>query len=485
MNARRLGLRIQILLSLAIVLAVAFLPLFFAVSKMSRSTLNNLREKDARSLARAIAAHVGDHVERGGIASIDSVLHSHIGAGGALAIGVYDANGVFSLGRGEDSRIAQLRVRTIEARESVEASLDHVEVIIPKGAFVILVEVPTSDTTSLSIPLVRLFALYMGLFGFLLLVFLYIVLTRLIVRPIDRLEQITSRIALGSRSLDWNHPIRASGARELRQLATSIQRMTETLLAKEEAMQRKIDELSAAKGALSRTETQLAGSERLASVGRLAAGVAHEIGNPIAAILGMEELLLEGGLEPKEERDFLERMKKETERVHVVLKDLLDFARQGDTSRTEPAMANVQDIAEDVFALVRPQRDFKQFVLACEVPRDLHLAIPSSKLTQVFLNLVLNAGHAMIHAKVGTGVRIAARVSGSVATIYVEDDGPGIPSELGGDVFEPFFTTKDVGEGTGLGLSVCRGIVQTYGGTIRLENPGAKGCRFEITLPIA
>jgi hypothetical protein len=221
----------------------------------------------------------------------------------------------------------------------------------------------------------------------------------------------------------------------------------------------------------------------MASVGRLAAGVAHEIGNPIAALLGLEELLLDGDVDAETQRDFVRRMKKETERISGVLRDLLDFARpeQGAAAgaNERDAAAPVGDVAKDVAALVRPQKDFKHKKLDIDVqPADLRVRLAPSRLTQVLLNLVLNASAA-------TRVIVRARAEGKSARIEVEDNGPGIPADAAERVFEPFFTTKQPGEGTGLGLSVCRGLVESAGGTIAVDTTHAPGARLVLTLPLA
>ena len=132
--------------------------------------------------------------------------------------------------------------------------------------------------------------------------------------------------------------------------------MTARLRAAEEAMRAKVDELERAGRELRAAQDQLVRSERLASVGRLAAGLAHEIGNPIAAVLGFQELLLAGGLDAAEQRDFLERMKRETERVHRVLRDLLDFARPMARSEAAEAPGSVAQAIDDVIALFTRRR---------------------------------------------------------------------------------------------------------------------------------
>src|SRR5262249_10548220 len=153
---------------------------------------------------------------------------------------------------------------------------------------VVVARLRTDDDPDRATPLVRLVALYMTTFALALLVFAYFALTRLIVRPLDRLVNAADRVASGARALD----VPRTGARELVNLGASVKQMVERLSAEEANLRAKVGELTRASERLTVARAQLARSERLASVGRLAAGIGHEIGNPIAALMGMQELLL-------------------------------------------------------------------------------------------------------------------------------------------------------------------------------------------------
>jgi signal transduction histidine kinase len=259
--------------------------------------------------------------------------------------------------------------------------------------------------------------------------------------------------------------------------------MAETLISEEATLILKVEELT-------QTQAQLVRSERMASVGRLAAGVAHEIGNPIAALMGMQDLLIEGELPPETQRDFLQRMRRETQRIHTVVRDLLDFARpEGKPSGDggPPPAAEVRAAAADVASLVKTQKDFHDVRVDVEVAGALRVALPQGQLTQVLLNLLLNAGAAIRSANRAQGrvtVRARDETAGRVR-IEVEDDGPGVAADVRDRVFEPFVTTKDVGEGTGLGLAVCRGVVEAAGGEIGLDASYSGGARFYVLLPAA
>ncbi len=334
-------------------------------------------------------------------------------------------------------------------------------------------------------PLVRLVALYMVVFALALLVFAYFSLTRLIVRPIDELVEAADRVASGARTLR----VPRTGPRELVELSLSVQSMAERLIAEEAALILKVEELTDTTTRLSRTQAQLVRSERMASVGRLSAGLAHEIGNPIAALIGLEDLLLDGDLPPEQHRDFLQRMRRETERIHMIIRDLLDFARPEEPGRSgdlePPARADVGRVVDDVVALARPQKHFRGVAIDTEVAGDLAAAIGASRLTQVLLNLLLNAGAALAAAPPESGrVRLRAfAIDGPRVRIEIDDNGPGVAGKVRDRLFEPFVTTKEVGQGTGLGLAVCRGLVESAGGEIGLDPAFEGGARFYVVLP--
>jgi len=333
-----------------------------------------------------------------------------------------------------------------------------------------------------SAPLIRLLALYMGIFALGLLVFMYIAMTRLVVDPVERLSRAAARVADGARKLE----VPRGGARELAELGTSLSQMTERLRADEERLRAKIDEATRYAKELEQAQARLVRSERLASVGRLAAGLAHEIGNPIAAILGFEELLLAGGLDEADQQDFLKRMKRETERIHRILRDLLDFARPATSLQqagAADAAGSVRQAIDTAKALLGPQKALRDVEMHVEIQDDLPLVtLSEEQLVQVLLNLLLNAADAVPSSSGRIDIR-ATRTDAGVR-VEVEDNGSGIAPEIRDRLFEPFTTTKEIGKGTGLGLAVCRGLLEGAGGTIVAED-GRVGAKFVFTLPLA
>lgn len=485
----QLGLRLQIVLALAGLMLLAFVPLFFAVASLTRATVLDAREQAARALGRAIALQVSDARARGGLAAVKQTLGTIVESGDVDAACVFPSDDSRALCVGSDIDANAMRSRASPRTESsgfVRGRTGRaLEVVTHNGDLTIVARLRLDDAADRAKPLVRLVALYMVTFGLALLVFAYFFLTRLIVRPVEQLVEAADRVANGARTLR----VPRSGARELINLAASVQAMAERLIREEAALILKVEELTETTTRLTQTQAQLVRSERMASVGRLAAGVAHEIGNPIAALIGMQDLLLDGQLPPETQVDFLGRMRRETERIHAVVRDLLDFARPEGNLAPEGnalATAGVRAVVEDVIDLVRPQKPFHTVDIQTDVEASLHVALPAPRLTQVLLNIVLNAGAATASMhRAGGRVSIRARSVHGRVRIEVEDNGPGIAPELRDRLFEPFATTKGVGEGTGLGLAVCRGLVESAGGEVGVDSSYRDGARFYVELPAA
>lgn len=477
----RAGLRLRLLLLLGGLLLVAFVPLFFAVATYTSLTLQKLRESHARSLGRAVAGHVAAAGRGRSDEELMPLLRSQIGAEGLEAIGVYDRDGKPVARIGEPATVALLPTNARPDREgTADVNTPHgrgLAVLVPNADGVVVAIVRTDDDSAHTTPLLRLLALYTTLVGLALLTATYFALTRLIVRPLDALAHAAERVANGARRL----AVPRTPVRELGELGQSLNTMTERLIAEEDKLRKKVDEVEHATQRLKETQKQLVRSERLASVGRLAAGLAHEIGNPIAALIGLEDLLLAGGLEPAEQKDFLQRMRRETERVHRILRDLLAFARPSSEEHESRHPGDVEAAVHDTAALVMPHPALRDVDLALDVHADLpQVTLSREQLVQVLLNLVLNAADA-----VGPGghIRIEAATATAGVRLTVTDDGPGVAAEVQGRLFEPFVTTKEVGKGTGLGLAVCRGLIEAAGGTIDLDTSVTRGACFVVELP--
>ncbi|MBK8253811.1 MAG: two-component sensor histidine kinase [Polyangiaceae bacterium] len=484
----RLGIRLQLLLALGALLVLAFVPLYFAVAQLTQASLRAARTDAAISLGKAVAGHVAEAAVHRAPVELPTLLQTQLGVGGVSAIGIYGANGELTHSVNEspgDSPLPRKISQGVERTLSMGRAA--VLVLVPRERATVGVLVRTDSQPSLGAPLRRIVALYTGIFGLALLVFAYFAITRLVVRPVVELSSAARLVREGGRRFE----VTGRGPAEIVDLSHSISQMTERLRVEEEQLRAKIAEVEKVARNLTEAQQSLIRSERLASVGRLAAGLAHEIGNPLSSILGFQDLLAMGGLSPEEERDFLHRMKRETERIHKVLRDLLDFARPASRSGAVKSgeselPSNVVDAIADAVALVRPQKDWKSIELVTKVDEAIPLAALShERIVQVLLNLLLNAGDAVSPVNGRVAISASKKRIGEKENIelVVEDNGPGIPKEIEGHLFEPFATTKEVGKGTGLGLAVCRGLVEAAGGAIFVESGELGGARFVVQLP--
>jgi two-component system NtrC family sensor kinase len=241
------------------------------------------------------------------------------------------------------------------------------------------------------------------------------------------------------------------------------------------------------------TETQVAGqrilqSEKLAAIGQLAAGIMHEINNPLATIgacVAALENRLEDDIPPAQRagmREYLEIIDKEVQRCEGIVDGLLDFSRPKGKAK---GPVNVSAIVEDTLFLIKHHERFKRI----EVTRELCDTLPvvhanAEQLIQVFMAIMLNALDAMEHGGSLTVRTLPGTVHPDEVEIHIEDTGVGIPRSEVAKIFEPFFTTKPPGRGTGLGLSVCYGIVAEHGGRIEVDSLPGRGSAFHVFLPI-
>ena len=286
-------------------------------------------------------------------------------------------------------------------------------------------------------------------------------------RPLEDLARRADAIAAGQ--IPDEPPVEGPG--EIGTLAHSVDEMAKRIAERAELA------------------SALARGDRLASVGVMSAQVAHEINNPLTTVLGYAKLLLEDKPEGHPDRNALELIADEAERMKKIIGSLLEYARAPRPS--EPAVgagaaagsSQPAQVLRHVAALVAPQLKKARATLATEVTAERPIAIEPSALQQVLVNLVQNAAQAFT---AGGAIAMSAKPApGGIATVItVSDDGPGIPVGARTKVFDPFYTTKAPGTGTGLGLAVCKHLVATAGGTIEVgDGPNGRGVEFRVVIP--
>jgi signal transduction histidine kinase len=236
---------------------------------------------------------------------------------------------------------------------------------------------------------------------------------------------------------------------------------------------------------------QLVSSEKMATVGQMAAGIAHEINTPLGIILGYTQLMMDDFEPDSETFQNLEVIERQTKASRKIVADLLKYSRQSGSARES---VNCNEIVQDSAAVTEHNLNLSHIKLRLDLAADLPLIVGDpEKLRQVIVNLINNAHHAM-EAKGGGELLLGTGVDRDrgLVRIEVRDSGDGIPEPIKARIFDPFFTTKPVGKGTGLGLSVSYGIIQEHGGTIEVESPvigpdntRIPGTLFRLLLPFA
>lgn len=321
-----------------------------------------------------------------------------------------------------------------------------------------------------------------ALFCFLLIVLVTYFLTRSLVRPLEEMVLVSQRIAAG----DLSHRVRAmTDGSEFSALALSFNDMLERISQMKRELQEwgktleeKVEERTEQ---LSEVQAQAARQERLASVGQLAAGVAHEINNPLGGILTFASLVLEDLRPDDPHREDIEEIVRQAVRCRKIVTGLLEFSRQHETNMVP---ANVNQVLNRTLALLETQTIFHDVKVARRLDSNMPSAVmDESQMQQVFMNLIINAVDAMD----GHGsITIETRHSKERKELQVRitDTGCGIPEDIRESIFDPFFTTKDPGKGTGLGLAVTWKIIQTHKGRLEVESEVGKGTTFTILLPL-
>jgi signal transduction histidine kinase len=305
-----------------------------------------------------------------------------------------------------------------------------------------------------------------------IVVFGLLLFRRNLLVPLRRISVATEAIAGGQ----FDTPVPGDAPAELASLADSLTTMGTALSAYRTRTADQIAALGRTNAELALAQDALVRTEKLAGVGRLAAGLAHEFGNPLAAVRGYLELLAANPGSP-DAADIASRAHVETERMHRLLRNLLDYAR---ADEAEPGNVNLVELLDEAARTVRHQVTFRNRDVTVKITEVPAVRGEAPKLHQVLVNLLLNAADA------GAGrIQLSAVGEGRQVVVQVADDGEGIPTANLPKLFEPFFTTRPPGHGTGLGLAIAHRIVEQHGGTIEVKSSPGVGTVFTIRLPVA
>lgn len=293
---------------------------------------------------------------------------------------------------------------------------------------------------------------------------------RRVTEPLEELREYTEAIGQG----DFTRRVELDSHDEFGDLALAFNQMTENLKQSRAQLEMTVDSLKT-------TQAQLIQSEKLSGIGEFVAGVAHELNNPLTAVMGFSELLAQADTDPQHKR-HLEMIHKSALRCQKIVQALLSFARRHKPERKAVCVNSLVEAALEILNYqLRTSNIEATTALDPKLPQAM---VDPHQVQQVFLNIINNARQAIETHHAKGWIKISTGVSGDNVRVTIQDSGPGIPQASLSKIFDPFFTTKEIGKGTGLGLSLCYGIIKEHGGTITPRSKLGEGATFVIELPI-
>jgi C4-dicarboxylate-specific signal transduction histidine kinase len=469
-----------------IFLNLAILVHVFAVIAWSARETYREHIQQLQIESRAMAATILVYLQRGfDIKSVQNVIDAIPLPIGSV-ITITDANSEV-LARSIDPDLyvgtkVETIVRTLKSVPPFETrpGLDSVErvyanMVFAPGPWLVSVGIPTDVAYRRVSPIVvRYVAISIGVAVFTLS--LQFVLLGSYTRAFDRALRFASRVADGH--LEPPTPIKMP-SREMEQLQSSFIDMLSKLRQAQQAVAAQVVEERRMREELQLLQRQLIRQERLAAIGVLVSGVAHELNNPLQAILGFADLLQMRKDLPPHVVDELSLIQKESERANAIIRNLSRFSRQ---QTADPAPVRLRDVVASVVELRKRRLEEEGIGLEVRESSDTRVMAVFAELQQVTLNFMVNAEQAVLEREPPRHITIKLTSLGDRARLEVRDNGPGVPPEHEAKLFQPFFTTKPVGKGTGLGLSVSYGIIQAHGGSIGYQPAPDGGAIFYFEL---
>ena len=495
------GIRAQILFALAAVVGFGSLASYLVTSDLMRTTVIEAQVRQARQVA-VLAAERLAQVPDEGLATAEALAQIRAVLGDGLLFLVDDGFEPVVDPPSERERVSALlsrdelvilRHETVRHRLTRTSGGSPVVVAVapiaesedafgrtgegqPVAACVVW---PLGPTLALVDTVDNLFLLFTGIIVVLSLILGFVLLGRMVLSPMNRLMRLITTIeeaGLGRYSRHSSGP-RPSG--EFGLLHDRFNHLAEQLAEERRRIQRQLGELERANREIEAAQAQLVMTEKLATVGQLAAGVAHEIGNPISIVQGYLEILRDMA-EDDAQREIVQVMDTAVDRIATIIRDLLDYARPG---RDDVAFCDAVQVVHTTAKLVRPQKRFSGLDLRLGEPAEpIVAAAHAGRLEQVVLNLLLNAADA---SPAGGSVLVSVRAAERKVIVTVSDEGPGVERGDMVRIFDPFYSTKDPGQGTGLGLAICHSIAHSYGGTVAVRDAEGQGASFSVILPQA
>jgi two-component system NtrC family sensor kinase len=345
-------------------------------------------------------------------------------------------------------------------------------------------EFPLSDLRDTFLSFLRIVVFFIVLDCLVISIFGIIMLSKNVVRPIKDLVAATDKLAGGS----FDVALHMDKKNELGELAISFTEMAARLGRNRDEIASRIKELEELNRKLRQAQDEVIRTEKLASVGRLAAGLAHEIGNPLGSILGYIDVMQQGKATAQQQTEFLGRIEEEIQRIDLILRNLLDYSRPAPVKKEA---VEINSVLGPTLEMISSQEKSGGVRIETRfAPETLMVQADKNQLKQVFINIILNSFDALG----GSGeLSVSTRLvrgneplgEGLRARIAFTDSGSGIPRDKIPLIFDPFYSSKKTGKGTGLGLAISLRIVESFGGTIEVISEPGKGSTFTVILPAA
>lgn len=494
--AKTVGLRTEILITLTLLLGAALLLGGFMMLRLTERSLLEERVGQLDSLSLILAQSIALQVTEEGLhqnKDFMSQLPENLNCAGWW---VYDHEldllDSWVRSEGETSSTSAARRQQVKFTGEYQRIIDFqpvlnifaasnsaVRFIVPlqsnkRFSGVLELHYSLNDIRSKLLKSQQIIILYVLLYGAVLILAGYYLLQRNIIKPAQNLLKATEEVSRGN--LEVRLP--SVGPTEFLHLSLAYNRMVEALQSSHGKTEQHIASLEETNRELQQARAELIRSEKMASVGQLAAGLAHELGNPLAALIGYLEFLKQK-IESHSDKDIIERSLVETHRIDFLVRELLDFSRPSESSQQE-SVDLVMALNSSV-QLLKNQGALPDIEIINDLPDTLpSISIDPNKLQQVLINLLLNATQACDKKGI---ITLSAGDDDTFVWVGIRDNGFGIAAANLNKIFEPFFTTKRPGEGTGLGLSICQRIVEEAGGDIKVESHRGDGSLFKLVFP--
>ncbi len=499
------GLRTTIVVNISLVMLITMLLIGFVVITIAQKTVYDNKIETAETILRSLQQLIipNYNFAAGNDTSLNKLLEDYARIQGVESILLVDSS--LNLLADTPNPVPDLHISKETLRKVIHSGNRRTEIKSIMGEKYLSIAAPFSKDQSvlgavgMLLPLadieitmaqfqetVMLFAISTALVFIVVGSFL---LTRYLVKPLEKLIKATEDITEGY----VPKHLEVTSSNEIGTLSVSLARMSDKLREDKDAIDNYVKSLEESNRQLQLAQDQVIRSEKLSSVGRLAAGVAHEIGNPIGIILGYVEILRQQISDGPDTNEPLERLEKEVMRIDSIIRELLTFSRPS-TLHLQPIQVN--SVIQEATTIISHQKGFQNIKLKLSLEESLPVIMADERLLQqVFINLFINAMDAMgdggelsvssEYRSVSNHGPLDYTLPHDGVTIMVSDSGVGIDQKHLEKIFDPFYTTKSPGKGTGLGLSVCHRIIESLGGVIRVQSIPGKGTTVTIMLPVS